>query len=142
MPCTDVTETLRITLDPQDRVIYYSLSKRTCGGSVGRPSLLKRWIRDRAASEVLAATPEEVLAALPTNSTAWQFLTLKHLYAVKAALSVLTGQSSGLPDDPCAIVSIDQGPDGIRMKSNIRVDILTSQIEECKGCDSTNRNQR
>ncbi len=136
MPCSDVTEILRVTLDLQDRVTHYSLSKLSCGASVGKPSLLRKWIDHRHISEIMAASPADVLAVMPTRSTTWEFITIKHLLAVKAGLSALTGISSGLPGELCTIANVEHGPDGISMEADIRVDILTDEIKACGGCDN------
>jgi hypothetical protein len=134
MPCSDVTEVLTLTLDPQDRVVHYSLIKRTCGGAVGNPSLLRKWIENRSASDVLAATPDEILAAIPTHSTTWEFLTLKHLFAVQSGLQAMLGESSSMPGDLCVVDTIESAPNGIRMIAELKVDVLTEKISACGGC--------
>lgn len=134
MPCSDVTEVLSLTLDPEDRLTHYSLIKLTCGGGVGNPSLLRKWIENRPASEILMTTPDEVLHAFPTPSDTWEFLTIKHLLAVQAGLRALSGETAASPDSICAVETIEHGPKGIRMMALIKVDILTQSITACGGC--------
>jgi hypothetical protein len=71
MPCNDVTEVLSLTLDPDDRLTHYSLIKLTCGGGVGNPSLLKKWIANKPASEILSTSTETILEEFPTPSDTW-----------------------------------------------------------------------
>lgn len=136
MPCTDVSENLKLTLDYQDRVIYYHLAKDTCSGAVGKPSLLKKWIRNRPADEVLQATAETIHTFFPTRSKTWQFLYAKHLFAVQQALRALMGIDSARPEDYCAIHSIIHTPDGVEMYARLTIDSITDEIEACGGCAS------
>ena len=133
MPCHDVTEQLSVTLDPQDRVVHYALSKLTCGGSVGNPSLLRKWVANRPAREVLAATPETVLAAIPTLSETWEFLTRKHLAALQQGLSAFLGIIPSRPSDPCVVAAIIGTDKGVRMEADIHVNLITSEIKSCGG---------
>ena len=134
MPCSDVTEILSLTLDSDDRVVHYSLIKRTCGGAVGNSSLLRKWIENRSAAEVLTATPEEIMAAIPTRSSTWEFLTLKHLFAVQSGLQAMLGERSSMPGELCVVDSIETAPNGIRMIAELKVDVLTEKINACGGC--------
>ncbi|MEW6050914.1 MAG: hypothetical protein AB1644_07630 [Candidatus Zixiibacteriota bacterium] len=133
MPCQDVTEQLTVTLDQQDRVVHYSLSKLTCGGSVGNPSLLRKLVANRPAQEVLEAKPEAVLAAMPTLSETWEFLTRKHLAALQQGLSAFLGLVPSRPSDQCIVISVIGTEKGIRMEADIRVDMITSEIKACGG---------
>ncbi|MFZ1683941.1 MAG: hypothetical protein WAU88_07385 [Candidatus Zixiibacteriota bacterium] len=136
MPCSDVTEVLSITLDPDDRIIHYSLIKETCGGAVGNSSLLRKWVENRLASDVLKAQPEEIMAAIPTKSTTWEFLTLKHLFALQTGLQAFLGEKSAMPGDSCVVDTIETTPKGIQFIALIKVDVLTEKIESCGGCGS------
>ncbi|MBK7141326.1 MAG: hypothetical protein IPH75_04515 [bacterium] len=134
MPCSDVTEVLTLTLDPEDRLTHYSLIKLTCGGGVGNPSLLRKWIENRPAEEILSTTPDVVLSEFPTPSDTWEFLTIKHLLAVQSGLQALLGTAQSTPDSICAIETVEHGPKGVRMMALIKVDVLTQAITACGGC--------
>ncbi len=134
MPCNDVTEILSITLDNTERVVHYSLTKRTCGAAVGNPSLLRRWVDQRPALEVLATTPDQMLQAIKLQSTTWEFLSVKHLLALQMGLRTLVGTDTGTVDSPCAIDSIIGSPAGTQLLAEVRVDMLTNEIKACGGC--------
>ena len=136
MPCTDVSENLKLTLDYQDRVIYYHLAKDTCSGAVGKPSLLKKWIKDRSAEEVLSATAETIQAFYPTRSQTWQFLYAKHLFAIQQALKALLGIETGRPTDYCAVHSVIHTPEGLEMYARLNIDLITEEIKACGGCST------
>ena len=134
MPCSDVTEVLSLTLDDEDRLTHYTLFKLTCGGGVGNPSLLRKWIENRPVAEILATTPDVIVEAFPTPSDTWEFLAIKHLLAVQSGLHALLGDSASTPDDTCMIETVEYGPKGVRMLAQIKVDILTQSITACGGC--------
>jgi hypothetical protein len=134
MPCSDVTEILSLTVDSEDRVVHYSLSKLTCGGAVGNPSVLRKWIEGKTANEILETQLHDVLALLPTASTTWELVTLKHLRAVQLGLEALTGQQNAGAENACAIESVEATPNRVRMIALIRVEAKTEQIQACGGC--------
>ncbi len=134
MPCSDVTELLSLTIDHEDRVVHYSLSKLTCGAAVGNPSLLKKWINRRPASDVLSSTLNDVLAVLPTRSQTREYLTLKHLCAVQQGLRALSGTDGSGPEDLCAVQSIETDQQGIKLLALVKVDLMTAEIEACGNC--------
>ena len=136
MPCSDVTEILSVTLDHDERVVHYSLTKRTCGGSVGNPSLLRRWVENRSASDVLATTPDQMLQSISSRSTTWEFLSVKHLIAIQLGLRTLLGADSGTTDSPCVVDSIVGTPVGTQLLAEIKVDLLTDDIKACGGCST------
>lgn len=117
--------------------MHYSLSKVTCGGGVGNPSLLREWIDDKPAGEVLGASLEEVLIAIPAASQIWEFLTFKHLLAVQVGIRALLGETNSGLSDGCTIESVEYGPNGVRMIALIKVDLMTAGITACGGCSSS-----
>lgn len=140
MPCDDITEVLRVVLDDNDRIASYELNKRTCGRAVGEVSLLAEWVAGRAAEDVLAADLDAFLDAFPTEDEAEEFLYLKHFFALRMGLLVLTGAEPGGAGEPCAIASMGYGPEGTELIAHLRVEVLASQISSCgrcgKGCGS------
>lgn len=134
MPCTDVSENIKITLDHDDRVIFYALSKDTCSGAVGKPSLLRKWIRDRSAEDILAATPDILHDFYPTKSNTWQFLYAKHLFAVQRTLQAALGHDTGRPTDYCAVHSVTYTPDGVEIVARLNIDLMTDDIKACGNC--------
>lgn len=141
MPCDDVTEVLRVLLDPQDRVQGYSLIKRTCGRAVGELSLIHAWVAGRHADDILGADLDAFMDAhAPADGSdmaeAEELLALKHLFALQAGLSVIIGEASGAAGETCAIESMVYGPEGCEFVGQVRVDILAEKIKACGRCGS------
>ena len=133
MPCKDITDTLEILVSPDDRVVEYSLRKKTCGGEVGSESLIAKWLRKRTVDQVLQTSAEDLIASHPGMSELREFLVVKHFLAVQAGLAVMLGHDAGSVDNYCTVDAIEQGPEGIRLTALIKVDGITSRIEACSG---------
>lgn len=136
MPCQDITDSIKILLDKNDRVVKYALRKKTCKGEVGRKSLISRWLKNKKAQDILDISPDEILAALPTKSKSWEYLTLKHFLSVKAALQVMLGETSGSVNDYCTIDSIEYSSDETLLTAEIANEGITAAIEACGGCSN------
>lgn len=136
MPCHDVSENLKLVLDHDDRVTFYALSKESCSGAVGKPSLLKKWIKGRPSAEILEATADTIHAFYPTRSETWQFLYAKHLFVLQRALMALHGAQSARPDDYCAIHSVIYTENGLEMYARMNLDLITDEIKACGNCSS------
>lgn len=134
MPCTDVTELLTLTLDNADRVVSYELTKQTCGGAVAGRGLIRDWVKLRPVSEVVALQPATVLAESHRKGTVNEYLTLKHLFSIQAALASYQGQTSNHEPGLLQIESIDHGPDDTRIQARIKLDVLTEKIRACGLC--------
>ncbi len=136
MPCNDITDTLKILLDLDDRLIKYSLSKRTCGGAVGQKELIGDWLKGKSAREILDATGTSVLEAIRPADDVEEYLTLKHFFAVQTGLMIMFGEEAGGKDDCCAVDTIHYGPKGMVLVAQLDVNGLTEQIQSCGGCTS------
>jgi hypothetical protein len=134
MPCSDVTEILRLELDPQDRLRGYSLTKLTCGGVLGKESLLLKWCGGLSAQEVLSTSVNDFCDAYPTDDDLVEFVRLKHLLALQKGLGALLGLHSARPDDAISLESVEYGPLGTEMVATIKVDAVTEEIKACGRC--------
>jgi len=135
VPCTDVTEIMELRLDLEDRVIDYSLSKQTCGGSVAGRGLIREWVKGRSADEILTLTPARLLTESENPDSTWEYLRLKHLFSIQSVLREYGGQ--GVSDESgrfVEILSLDHGPEGTRLTARLKVDIITDQIRACGLC--------
>ncbi len=61
MPCDDVGESIRVLLDKDERIIDYSLQKRSCGKAIGEVSLIGRQLYGKTATDILELELEEFL---------------------------------------------------------------------------------
>ena len=141
MPCNDVTEILRLSLDSQDCLFDYSLTKLTCGGVLGKESLLKKWCGGLSARAVLNTSIDEFCTRFPTDDPVVEFVRLKHLLALQKGLSALMGIQAARPDDLIAVESIECDPSGTHLIALLKVDAVAAEIQacgRCAGCGSGN----
>ncbi|MEQ8821548.1 MAG: hypothetical protein RLY93_15040 [Sumerlaeia bacterium] len=136
MPCNDITETVRLVLDLDDNVLDYSLIKRSCGKAVGERSLILSWIRGRRADDLLNDDVEAFLEAYPNEDETLEFLYLKHFFAVRAGLAVLTGRECGSIGSECVAQSITCDTEGTEFIGQLKIAVLTEKIKSCGGCGS------
>lgn len=136
MPCNDVTEILKLTLDPEDRVIRYSLSKLSCGGAVPGRSLIRKWVKHQTAAAILQLNPKLIVDDVQTEDPIEEYLHLKHLFAIQMALTTFLGGQAGRPDDACVINTISNGPEGTELLVELKVNVLTDKIKSCGLCDT------
>jgi hypothetical protein len=134
MPCADVTEILRLQVDLEDRLVGYSLTKRTCGGALGKEPLLLKWCGGLPARQVMDTTVDQFLDRYSSDDPVVEFVHLKHFIALRKGIAALIGEIAARPDDSIAIESIDYGPDGVDLVAHIKVDIVTKEIKACGRC--------
>ena len=134
MPCSDVSEVLSLDLDNEERVLFYSLSTDTCGGAVGKPSLLKKWLKNKTAFVLIELPPGDFAASLNLRSNTWEYLHMKHLMAVQSTLRAVLGIPPIGSANYCSVESIVHQPDRIKITSRIAVDLMTAEIQACSGC--------
>lgn len=135
MPCNDITDSLKILVSNDDRVINYALRKKTCQGEVGRKSLIKKWLKDKSILEITSCSIDEFVKANPTRNTTWEYLYIKHFLAVQAGLSVLVGLQSGGASDYIKIASVEQTHKGTLLEADISVNGITEEIKACGRCE-------
>lgn len=146
MPCNDVTESITVVVDRRDRLHGYSFTKRTCGRGVGAHDLLSDYLAGRTVDEIASISAKQCLEELSVQATIEEFLALKHLVAVQAALDVLTGRGALVQDDFCrpAEVAFDEGLTSLR--AQIRVDLIPERISACgaacRSCGTPRRRRR
>lgn len=134
MPCNDITDRLIIRLDPDDRVLQYSLRKKTCNGEVGEKSMIIGWAEGRSAEEILDLPVDRFLAENPMDDDIQEYLLIKHLLALRTGLGILLGRESGGKDSYCTVDSITYSPNGIQLTAELRVEGMTAEIQACGNC--------
>lgn len=134
MPCNDITDILKILLDSSDRVLKYTLIKKSCGKRVGGRSLIINWLKGSRAKDVINASAGTFLDAHKVTDPIEEFLILKHFLAVKEGLSILLGEKAGGVNNYCTVDTIRYGPNGIEIIAFIKSEMMTDQIKACAQC--------
>lgn len=134
MPCSDVTEIIRVVVDEHDCLKSYQFSKRTCGQGVGAESLLIDQLGGRAVDELLTMDAEAFLERYPIEDELEEFLSLKHFFAVQGALEVLTGVEPGGKHNACAAAEIGFEDGDVVLTGVIDVELVTDKIKSCGSC--------
>ena len=135
MPCNDVTEILELRLDADERVIDYTLTKQTCGGSVAGRGLIRDWVKGRDVASILSLAPAQILSESDNPDAAWEYLRLKHLFSIQAALREYAGGDTASERRPFVqILTIDYGSDGARLTARLNVEVITDEIQACGRC--------
>ena len=142
MPCQDVTEVVRLTVDNDDRVLSYELLKQTCGGAVAGRGLVRDAVKLRTIDDILAITPKDILDVSRHKSTVNEYLLLKHLFAIQATLAAFRGTETAHEPGMLQIESVDYAPGTTHIQARIKLDLLTEKIKACGLCgDSCGRTE-
>jgi hypothetical protein len=142
MPCSDVTELIQVTLDSDERLEDYFLSKRTCGQGVGAGNLLVEQFRGRTVEEILAYDSGRYVTEFPVEDELEEFLGLKHFFAIQSVLEVLVGKEPGGKDDPCAAAEISYEDGRLVIEGQIAVDLVTEKIKSCGNCRGCGKSKK
>ncbi len=134
MPCNDLSERIAVTIDDADRFRSYRFIKRSCGRGVGVDDLLSGWLAGQSIEAILAITPRQCLEDTGVPGGIEEFLALKHLVAVQAALEALLGRNNGEEDGFCTPLECIYEDGQTTLHAAIRVDLVTGRIESCGGC--------
>ncbi len=131
MPCNDITEQIRIVLERNDRLISYSLFKKTCGSAVGAESLLLDMLAGLSIDDILQFHRSGSHWPQAAEDQIEEFLKSKHLFAIRAALVSFTGKDSAGIGDTCTIAGIGYDGDDTIIDAEINIGLITDQIEAC-----------
>jgi len=75
-----------------------------------------------------------MLDDIKAESSIEEYLHLKHLFAIRLALTTFLGGQAGRPDDACVINTITNSPDGTELLVELKVNVLTDKIKSCGLC--------
>jgi hypothetical protein len=134
VPCNNIVEQIRITLDDRDRLTGYRFIKQTCGQDVGARSLLTEFLLGLSVDELLAIDSERLLAVCRPEEDVSRFLHLKHLFALQAVLEVYTGRSNGAKNSLCSVAEIGDDLGQAVIDADIDVGLVADKINACDGC--------
>ena len=134
MPCNNLVEQIRLTLDDRDRLTGYRFIKQTCGQGVGARSLLTEFLLGLSVDELLHIDSDRLLAVCRPEEDISRFLHLKHLFAIQSVLEVYTGRSNGASKSLCAVAEIGDDQGQVVIDADIDVGLVADKIKACDGC--------
>ncbi len=141
MPCSDITEVFEAHLDFDDRLLAYTLRKRTCGAAIGSTDLMAELFVGRDVASLLAL-PHDHVGAFTGDVGDAEFLPVKHFAAMQAALLAYSGATRGGPADACTIASIEVAPDGVRLTAHVAIEAAVKAIRSCGNCGSCGSHEK
>ena len=131
MPCNDLTEKIKISLDNNNRVVNYSLTKRSCQFAVWDESLIIEWVKNRSLDEILNTSVKSFLEVNLVTSDIKKFMSIKHFESIQHVLEIVSGKSEGTTAEICVIESINYEPDGMEVTAFINLRLNTKNIISC-----------
>lgn len=135
MPCSNISDFLRIRLGHDSRISKYALNKQSCGGDVGERGMIQSWLEQYSAEQLVKIDSARFLAENLAEDDVHEYLLLKNFVAVKAGISIMLGFQSGGKNDFCTVRSIEYDQKGTVLRADIRIDALTDEIMSCgPGC--------
>ena len=135
MPCSDLTEIMRLVLDRDEKLVDYRLRKRTCGAVIGGEALLLDIFKGRSSTDIIGLNTDDFCRLYPAPDQRLQFFYLKHFIALRALLRVYSGLDSGGAGDFCAIADIGADNGIITIDARIGVEAMTQEIKACGCCE-------
>lgn len=136
MPCKSITEKVSVTIDHDDRIVDYSLTKVTCGGSVAGRGLIRDLVKHESPEYALAVPLSRLDELYTDEDQLRQFLRQKHLVAIQALLSAYLGIPSELFRDHCKVEEVVTDESATTVMGRIDIDAITDEIKACGNCDS------
>ncbi len=134
MPCGDITERVKLTINDNNRIDSYSLSKKTCGGAIGFESLLMKYISGQPIDKIIKTNKLLFSQTEFDDNEIEKYLRLKHFTAIQSVLNVYLGKSSGGANDSCAIAGIEYDGRNILIDADIKIDLTSDNVESCDHC--------
>ena len=137
MPCSDVTEEIRVVLDKDERLAEYSLKKRTCGRSIGAPAVIAEELYGLDTDYILSGEDDLLLGEKANARRARKFIALKHLFAVRSALAAYRGLEGEFWKSVCAIAGIEYRDGEVIIDADIKIEMIAENIVACRSCRVT-----
>lgn len=134
MPCSDVTEEIRVILDDDGRLVSYDLRKRSCGRSIGLSAVLADEVFGREMDYILSEQDDILLGEKANARKARKFIALKHLFALRSALAAYKGLDSDFWKNVCTIAGIEYRDGETIIDADIKIDMITENIKACRSC--------
>ncbi len=134
MPCDDITDTLELWLDPDDKIEDYALTKRTCGAEVGHQAFLMPLVEGMVIDELARSDYDFLLPHTEGLDDDQNFLAFKHFIALREAATALTGRASDASAFTLSVTAHEQR--GLFARGFVSVSQIEGTIKACGHCRS------
>jgi hypothetical protein len=147
MPCSDITEYVEIELtcapeNGAERLASFALSKNTCGAPIGDASVegrgLLAWTAGRDVESLRRCTLQELVGDERLRFKD-EFMLVKQLAALQAALDVYVGAEAGGIGQLFVLERLDYGPQSVALSGLVRIDAAVERIRACSNCCTTTK---
>ena len=132
MPCDDISESITVVLDHDERLRYFLFEKLTCGKIVPLSGKLNDLCRGKTLDEIAALGFDEIVRTLGVADEEMYFLVDKELDALQSAVGNYRGAGPELDMARYKVESIEYGPSTITIRQVILAPKPATRIPSCR----------
>ena len=132
MPCDDISATITVVLDKEERLRYYLFEKLTCGKIIPLSQEMQAHCKGMSIDALAALRLEELVRALGVADEDSFFVLDKELDALQSAIANYRGSDPSLDLDRYKIESIEYGEETIRIRQLILEPKPAERLDSCR----------
>lgn len=134
MPCGDITEKIRLSIDNDERIVSYQFSKITCGGSIGGDLPLGQPLIGTRLDSIMEMTEGSDRLSGISSSDMNEFIKIKQIRTIKHVIKVYLGREAGGIDNQCTIAGIEYDDQGVTIDAQIKMSLDAGKVQACDHC--------
>jgi hypothetical protein len=132
MPCDDISATITVVFDKEERLRYYLFEKLTCGKIIPLSQQLQAHCKGMSIDTLAALRLEELVRVLGVADEDSFFVLDKELDALQSAIANYRGSDPSLDLDRYKIESIEYGEETIRIRQLILEAKPVATLDSCR----------
>lgn len=136
MPCGDITERIRLTIDSDDRLVSYRFLKKTCGGSIGPETLHQEDIIGQPIDIIVGWEERSFQGMGMGGNDIAEFLKGKHIYAIQSTIRAFLGLTPKDISSSCTIARVEYDRNGTFIEAEIKSKFAVDKVKACDHCGS------
>ncbi len=134
MPCSDITETIIIKLDKDNKLTDYSFLKRACGGNIGQKSFLLKHLIGYSPEDIINLRQSDLIRSLNPADSTESFLAMKHISVIQFCFQMYYGDKENNPKNAIKFYSINYDENGIELEADVKLELDVKKIDPCNNC--------